>query len=72
MLVNNLQYMEGIVEKRNDLDWIGWDVVKYSKSSEAMFSSDGVFRNGQWYKRKIFPLTENGWNVPNSIGAINV
>jgi len=63
--------MEDVVAQRNDLDWIGWDVVKYSRSSSAMFSSDGVFRNGGWYKRKIFPLTKNGWNVPNSIGQRN-
>lgn len=71
MLVSNLQYMEDIVAQRNDLDWLGWDIVKYSKSSSAIFSPDGIFRNGEWYKRKIFPLTEIGWDIPNSIGRKN-
>lgn len=71
MLVNNLSKMEDIVRSSNDLEWDGWDVVKYTPSYNAMFSKDGAYRDGQWYKKKIFPLTESGWNLPNSIGKIN-
>lgn len=68
MLVTNLEIMESIVRSRNDLDWIGYDIAKYTNSSNAMFDVDGVFRNGKWMKKKVFPLTEKGWYLPDSIG----
>lgn len=71
MLISELNKMEGIVNSSQDLEWEGWDVVKYTKSSNAMFSKDGAYKNGEWYKKKVFPLTENGWNLPNSIGKTN-
>jgi len=70
MLVNNLEKMEQIVNS-TDLEWDGWNVVKYTPSHSAMFSTDGAYKGGQWYKKKVFPLTEDGWHVPNSIGKIN-
>jgi hypothetical protein len=60
--------MESIVSKRNDLGWDGWNIVKYTTSSSAIFSADGALKDGAWVKRKIFPITENGWEVPKSIG----
>jgi hypothetical protein len=60
--------MEAIVRNRQDLEWNGWDIVKYSNNSNAMYDVDGVFRNGKWMKKKVFPLTEQGWYLPNTIG----
>lgn len=71
MLINSLEHMEKIVSQREDLDWDGWDVVRYTKSSSGMFSVDGIFRNNQWYKKRIFPLTEIGWQIPNSMETKN-
>jgi hypothetical protein len=71
MLVNSLGQMEKIVGSSSQLEWEGWDVVKYTPSYNAMFSKDGAYRNGEWYKKKVFPLTENGWSLPDSIGKIN-
>jgi hypothetical protein len=71
MLVTSLEYMSKIVSNRQDLEWDGWDVVKYAKSSDAMFSVDGVLKNGLWCKKKIFPITEEGWHIPNSIGRLD-
>jgi hypothetical protein len=68
MLVTNLEYMEKIVSERSDLEWSGWDIVKYTKSENAQFSVDGFFKNGSWFKKRTFPITEKGWNIPNSIG----
>ena len=68
MLVTSLDHMEYIVSNREDLEWDGWDVVKYTKNNNAFSSTDGVFKNGIWMKRKVFPLTEEGWSIPNSIG----
>jgi hypothetical protein len=71
MLVTDLEHMESIVDQRKDLEWDGWDVVKYIKSEKAIFSSDGVYRNGSWFIRKLFPITEKGWTIPNSMGRDN-
>lgn len=68
MLINDLSKMEEIVESSQNLGWNGWDVVKYTPSYSAMFTKDAVYRNGSWYKTKTFPITEKGWNIPNSIG----
>lgn len=68
MLVTSLQEMEHIVFSRQDLEWDGWDVIKYTNSNNAMFDVDGVFKNGKWMKKKVFPLTEEGWYLPNTIG----
>lgn len=68
MLVTNLDTMEKIVSSRSDLDWDGWDVVKFTKNSNAVTSPDGILRNGQWMKHRRFPITEQGWDVPHSIG----
>lgn len=68
MFITNLSKMESIVDSSKDLSWIGWDVVKYTPSHNAMFSPDGVYREGKWYKKKTFPITETGWNIPDSIG----
>lgn len=71
MLVVSLEEMNEIIRTRGDLEWDGYDVVKYINSNNAMFDVDGVFRNGKWMKKKVFPLTEDGWYLPNNIGRAN-
>jgi hypothetical protein len=71
MLVTSLEKMEQIVEENKSLRWDGWNVVKYTKSSSAIFSPDGIFLNGDWYRKNVFPLTESGWEIPKSIGIKN-
>jgi hypothetical protein len=71
MLVTSLEEMESIVASRDDLEWDGWSVVKYTNSNNAIYSTDGVFHRGKWMKKQVFPLTENGWQLPNSIGRVH-
>jgi hypothetical protein len=71
MLVTDLELMEKIVASRKDLEWDGWDVVRYSNHSNAIFHKNGAYRNGKWVKKNIFPLTEDGWHITNTIGKIN-
>lgn len=71
MLVTDLQEMEAIVRSRNDLEWDGWDVVQYKNSSNAMYSTDGSFHHGKWMKKKVFPVTKDGWYLPNTIGRVD-
>ena len=68
MLINNLEKMEAIVSSHKQLEWEGWDVVHYKKSPNSMFSSDGAYKNGNWYKKKSFPITEKGWYIPKGFG----
>lgn len=68
MLVTSLEEMEQIVASRSDLEWDGWDIVKYYNSSNAFYSKEGAFHNGEWLKKKVYPLTEEGWHLPNHIG----
>jgi hypothetical protein len=68
MVVTNLDYMESIVSSRHDLEWDGWNVIKYTKDPNGFSSVDGVFRKGMWFKKRVFPLTEKGWAVPENIG----
>jgi len=68
MFITSLSEMEQIVASRSDLHWEGWDVVRYKKNPNAQFDVTGVFRNGSWHKRYVFPITEDGWSIPHSIG----
>lgn len=71
MLVNNLDEMEAIISRRNDLEWDGWSVIKYTRSNTAIYSTEGCLKNGLWMKKNVFPLTEDGWYLPNTIGRVH-
>jgi hypothetical protein len=72
MLVTNLEDMEKIVSLQKDLYWDGWNVVKYKNNPAAQFNKSGAYRNGRWYSKSTFPLTEKGWSIPNSLGGRDV
>jgi hypothetical protein len=63
--------MEKIVSSRKDLSWDGWNVVRHSSGHNAQYSPNGVYLNGEWMKKKVFPVTESGWHLPNNIGSTN-
>ena len=71
MFITDLNEMEKIVRVSRDLEWNGWDVIKYTSANNAMFSKDGVYKNNRWYRKQVFPVTEQGWNIPDSIGKRN-
>lgn len=71
MLVTTLEEMEQIVASRQDLEWEGWDIVKYTKSKNAMYDVNGCFHKGQWMIKKVYPLTGEGWQLPNTIGRVH-
>lgn len=72
MFITSLSEMEILVDSRSDLQWEGWNVVRYKKNADAQFDRNGVFCNGQWYNKFTFPITEHGWSIPDRIGARNV
>lgn len=67
MFITSLSEMERIVDSRPDLSWDGWDVVRYKKNNNAQFDKNGVFRNGQWYNKIVFPLKTHGWSLPERL-----
>lgn len=71
MLVTTEQEMQQIIDSRADLEWDGWSVVKYTRSNNAVYSPDGCYKNGVWMIKKVFPLTEDGWYLPNTIGRVH-
>ena len=68
MFVNSLRVMEQIVDYRPDLEWDGWNVVHYKKNDSAQFDKSGAFKNGSWYKKTVYPITDGGWSIPNYMG----
>ena len=71
MLVTTEQEMQEIMNSRDDLEWDGWNVVKYTKNKNAMYSTDGAYVRGVWMKKRVFPLTQDGWYLPNYIGRVD-
>ena len=71
MLITDLDFMEQIVCSHKELEWEGWDVVRYTPSPSAATSVQGAFRNGKWYRRKVYTLTEKGWTIPDSLAKVN-
>jgi hypothetical protein len=65
MIIKNLEQMEKIVSKNSNLSWVGWDVVDRKRSDGARTSLDGVRVNGLWYLQRIYPVTRQGWDIPN-------
>jgi len=65
MIITNLEKMEKIVARNNNLSWIGWDVVDRKRSEGARTAVNGVRVNGVWYLQRIYPVTPNGWDIPN-------
>lgn len=65
MIVKNLDHMEKIVARNNNLSWVGWDVVDRKRSEGARTAVNGVRVNGVWYLQRIYPVNRNGWDIPN-------
>lgn len=65
MIVNNLERMEKIVARNNNLYWVGWDVADRKRSEAGRTAVNGVRVNGVWYVQRIYTVTRNGWDIPN-------
>jgi hypothetical protein len=65
MQIKNLEQMEKIVAHNNSLSWDGWNVIELVKSKTAMFKSNGAFKDGSWYLKKVFSLNQDGWRIPD-------
>ena len=72
MLINSLNKMDKLVESHPELSWDGWDVVRHKKSPDSQFDKSGEFYKGSWHKKFVFPVTQDGWSLPESIGRRDV
>ena len=63
MVISQYETMESIVNN-SPLEWNGWNVVLDKRSDNGYSHFNGVFKDGAWYIRKTFNLTEQGWNIP--------
>ena len=64
MLVTNYEYANKIVDKFNNLNWDGWDIVEHINDPSAEFHPEGARKDGKWARVKRITLTEAGWEVP--------
>ncbi len=62
--ITSLAQMENIVRSERSLRWNGWDVEHTTPNPTAWSKPDGVFIRGRWYVKKVFPITESGWEIP--------
>jgi hypothetical protein len=67
MNIKSLEQMEEIVKKQKNLSWEGWDVIQTSPNPVAWRYPNGRFIKGKWYVQKRFPVTANGWELPNNV-----
>jgi GTP cyclohydrolase FolE2 len=65
MIITNLEKMEKIVSRNRNLSWIGWDIADRKRSDSGRTSVSGVRIKGEWYLQRIYPVTKQGWDIPN-------
>jgi len=65
MVVKDLSVMESIVEKNNNLKWDGWNVLELKKSNLGRTDANGIRINDEWFIKREFVVTRNGWDIPN-------
>lgn len=63
MIEMTLKQAESWVEDNPNAEWDGWDIHLYAKDNSAHMSTNGVYRNGEWCKRKIIAANERGMYV---------
>ena len=65
MVVKDLAVMENIVAKNNNLKWNGWNVLELKKSNLGRTDANGIRINDEWFIKREFTVTRNGWDIPN-------
>ena len=65
MLIKDLDTMEKIVKKYNNLSWVGWDVADRKRSESGRTSVDGIRIDDKWYLQRLYRIDKKGWDIPN-------
>lgn len=67
MIISSLTEAEEFVRERPlNFQWEQWDIARLTQDDYAEYLPNGVFVNGQWYQKTIFPLTTDGWVIPDT------
>lgn len=64
MIITDYDTAHAIVSSNKSLSWDGWDIVDFKKSDDAEYNVSGKNVNGAWGYVKVYPLSENGWELP--------
>lgn len=69
MLIKYLNEMEDIVSNSDSLRWDGWNVINLIEDDLAEYTVEGYFdrKNSRWYRKNTYFITENGWEIPESV-----
>ena len=67
MNIKSLAQMEKIVKGNRMLSWEGWNVVSVLPNKSAWMRPDGAFIKGKWYSKRVYEITETGWEIPNKL-----
>jgi hypothetical protein len=65
MVVKDLAVMEKIVENNSNLKWDGWNVLELKRSNLGRTDSNGIRINNEWFIKREFEVTRNGWEIPS-------
>jgi len=71
MLIKELEQAEKIVKFNKDLRWVGWNIVSREITANGFNHKSGSFLNNRWGIDKHYPITENGWYLPNKYRSSN-
>lgn len=63
-MIKTIEEMQKIVDKFDDLSWVGWDVIELKYSPSAVTNVKGVFHNNKWYIKNTFVVSKDGWDIP--------
>ena len=69
MLIKKLEEAEQIVKSNKDLRWAGWDIISREITINGFSHKSGSFINNRWGIDRRYPITENGWYLPNNLGV---
>lgn len=67
MTIDSLKRMERIVNKSENLQWDGWDVLWYIPYPAGFLKTDGAIKDGKWYRVKRFTPSRDGWHIPRKL-----
>jgi len=67
MNIKSLEKMEEIVSKEPTLSWDGWNVVSTLPNKTGWMREDGAFIKGRWYTKRVYEITEAGWEIPSKL-----
>ena len=66
--IKSLPLMEDLVSQSTDLEWDGWNVLKFGGRASVL-NPKARKVNGQWQLVDYYPVTENGWEVPYDLAT---